>query len=100
MERSPSSAAPSVMAGLAQANEARLPAPPARYTGRVAQQREIVLHGKRFDVERRPVARRDGGTELREVVVHPGAVVILALLDDGRVLLIRNRRFTVDKTLW
>src|SRR5687767_10807972 len=71
----------------------------ARYTARVADN-QIILRGKRFDVERRSVARRDGGSELREVVVHPGAVVILGLLDDGRVLLIRNHRFSVDKTLW
>jgi ADP-ribose pyrophosphatase len=32
-------------------------------------------------------------------VVHPGAVVILGLLADGKVLLIRNRRYTVDETL-
>ena len=35
----------------------------------------------------------------REVVAHPGAVVILAMLDDGRVLLIRNRRYAVGQVL-
>jgi ADP-ribose pyrophosphatase len=35
----------------------------------------------------------------REVVRHPGAVVILPLLDDGRVCLIRNRRISVDQEL-
>ncbi len=37
--------------------------------------------------------------EGRELVVHPGAVVILPCIED-RVLLIRNYRFAVKKTLW
>jgi hypothetical protein len=66
----------------------------------VADGFEIVLRGKRFDIARREVATRGGGSELREVVLHPGAVVILPLLEDGRVVLIRNARFTVGQTLW
>jgi ADP-ribose pyrophosphatase len=54
----------------------------------------------KFDVERRRVSTRDGGAVEREVVVHPGAVVVLPLLDDGRIVMIRNHRFTVGETLW
>lgn len=61
---------------------------------------EILLQGKRFRVERRAVPTRDGGSELREVIVHPGSVVLLPLLSDTRLLLIRNRRFSVGRTLW
>jgi ADP-ribose pyrophosphatase len=61
---------------------------------------ELLVRGSRFDVERRLVPRRDGGSEAREVVVHPGSVVILPLLDDGRIVLIRNARFSVNRTLW
>lgn len=64
------------------------------------KQREVVLVGSRFKVERRLLTRRDGGTEAREVVLHPGSVVILPLLDDGRIVMIRNTRFTVEQTLW
>ena len=46
-------------------------------------------------LENRETARR----HKREVVVHPGAVVILGLLNDGRILLIRNRRYAIDQTL-
>src|SRR3954469_8502750 len=35
----------------------------------------------------------------REVVVHPGAVVILPLLKDGSVMLIRTRRYAVGQVL-
>ena len=36
---------------------------------------------------------------LKEVIVHPGAVVILPFLDADHVLLIRNRRYAVGQTL-
>jgi ADP-ribose pyrophosphatase len=62
--------------------------------------REVVLVGERFNVERRWLARRDGGTEVRELVVHPGSVIILPLLADGRVVMIRNHRFSVERVLW
>lgn len=64
------------------------------------KQREVVLVGSRFNVERRWLVRRDGGTEARELVVHPGSVVILPILDDGRIVMIRNVRFSVERTLW
>ena len=62
--------------------------------------REEIFQGVKFGVERRRVPTRDGGSAIREVVVHPGAVVVLPFLDDGRVVMIRNRRFAVDETLW
>jgi len=42
----------------------------------------------------------DGRSELsRTIVRHPGAVVILPLLDDGQICLINNRRVAVGETL-
>jgi ADP-ribose pyrophosphatase len=61
---------------------------------------EVLVAGKRFRVERREVAKRDGGSEKREMIVHPGCVVLLPVLDDGQIVLIRNQRFTVGRTLW
>lgn len=37
---------------------------------------------------------------MREIVIHPGAVVVLPLLDDGRCLMLRHVRPSVDKVLW
>jgi ADP-ribose pyrophosphatase len=42
---------------------------------------------------------KTGHKHRREVVVHPGAVLILGFLDDGRILLIRNWRYVVGQTL-
>src|SRR5687768_5614517 len=61
---------------------------------------DVVFRAKRFHIERRPLTRHDGTTEYREVLVHPGSVVLLPLLDDGRVVLIKNERFSVGRTLW
>ncbi|MBK6808954.1 MAG: NUDIX hydrolase [Sandaracinaceae bacterium] len=60
----------------------------------------ILLDSRKFRVEAVEVPDREGRTRTREVVRHPGAVVILPLLPDGRVLLIRNRRFAVNATLY
>lgn len=60
---------------------------------------EGLVIGRRVRVEQRRVPRSDGREELREMVVHPGSVVVLPVLDDGRLVMIRNRRFAVGKTL-
>ena len=62
--------------------------------------RERLLEGTKFNVDRVAVPRRSGGTTPREVIVHPGAVVVLPILDDGSIVLIRNHRFAIDETLW
>jgi ADP-ribose pyrophosphatase len=36
----------------------------------------------------------------REYITHPGAAVILPLLEPNIVLMIKNKRFAVGKTLW
>ncbi|QLH35152.1 MAG: NUDIX hydrolase [Parachlamydiaceae bacterium] len=36
----------------------------------------------------------------RDAVIHPGAVVILPMLDEHTLILIRNERFAIGKTLW
>lgn len=60
---------------------------------------EVLLQTKRFRVERVTQRLPDGREHAREVVRHPGAVVILPLLDDGRIVLVRNYRVAVDRTL-
>ena len=54
---------------------------------------------RRFALHQVELPLRGGGVESRAVVVHPGAVVLLPLLEGDRVVLIRNHRWTVDQTL-
>ncbi len=53
-----------------------------------------VFKGKRFDVCQLTIDRH-----LKEVIVHPGASVILPIKADGTVVMIKNHRFAVDETL-
>ena len=62
--------------------------------------REVLLETPLFKVARLSFEATDGGEVIRDVIEHPGAAVILPLLDDGRVVLIRNVRHTVGKVLW
>jgi len=62
--------------------------------------REIVYAGKRIQVALETTAGPDGTPVRHEVVLHPGAVAILALLDPDHVCLLRNRRLSVHATLW
>lgn len=63
-------------------------------------ERERVWTGERFHVESVEVPRRSGGTVRKDMLVHPGAVALVPVLDDGRLVLIENRRFAVQRTLW
>lgn len=62
--------------------------------------RQLIHHGQRIDLYHVQVPSRKGGTENKEFVDHPGAVVILPILADGSVCLIRNWRYSADTTLW
>jgi len=62
---------------------------------------EKTLHiGKkvRFAIQRW-VNEQTGRQVERELCVHPGAVVVLPLRQDGSVVLIRNRRQAINQTL-
>ena len=60
---------------------------------------ETLLETRRFRVVRHSYLTRDGREHQRETVVHPGAVMILPLVDEDHVCLIRNYRPSVDQTL-
>ncbi len=53
----------------------------------------VVYDGHFLKVERDKIRLPDGSTSHREFFRHPGAVVILPLLPDGRVLLERQFRY-------
>ena len=60
---------------------------------------QSIHHGKVFDVARETFDY-DGKPITREIVRHPGAVAILALDDEGRVLLIRQYRHAIRTRAW
>jgi len=60
---------------------------------------ELLLETRRFRVVRHAQQLADGSLHTRETVVHPGAVVIVALAGPRQVVLIRNYRIAVDEEL-
>ena len=63
------------------------------------QKPDVLLTTSKFRVVRETIQSSSGKTKTREIVRHPGACVIVPLLDDGRVCLIRNWRVAVNQTL-
>jgi len=61
---------------------------------------EPVYDGRIISLRRDTVTMPGGGTSVREVVHHPGAVAVLALTDDDDVVLIRQYRHPVGQHLW
>ena len=60
----------------------------------------VVHSGLIWDVVRDTVELGDAGTVQREYVRHPGAVGVLALDEQERVLLVRQYRHPVQHELW
>ncbi|MDY3558695.1 NUDIX hydrolase [Gemmata sp. JC673] len=61
---------------------------------------EVVHVGRRIRVEVDTLTTADGKAIRRDAIRHPGAVVILPVLDAERVVLLRNYRFVIGDTLW
>jgi 8-oxo-dGTP pyrophosphatase MutT (NUDIX family) len=61
---------------------------------------ELIYEGRIFSLRKDTVAMPGGESSVREVVRHPGAVAIVALDDDDRVLLLRQYRHPFGEYLW
>src|SRR5580704_14925292 len=62
--------------------------------------REIVHVGRKIKVAVDTTTAADGQIIRRDAILHPGAVVILPVLDRDHVVLLRNHRFVIGETLW
>jgi ADP-ribose pyrophosphatase len=61
---------------------------------------EPVYEGRIISLRRDTVAMPGGGDSVREVVHHPGAVAVVALDDEDRVVLLRQYRHPIGTHLW
>jgi ADP-ribose pyrophosphatase len=73
------------------------PAAPGEYELRKS---EPVYEGHVITLVNDTVGMPDGGSSVREVVRHPGAVAVVALDDDDNVVLLRQYRHPVGGYLW
>jgi len=58
---------------------------------------ERVLDGLIIKVDRDTVTLPDGNTSLREIVRHPGAAAVVPILDSGKVVMVRQYRYSIGK---
>ena len=63
-------------------------------------ERRTIYRGRKLDLALQPVTLADGSTADREVVLHRGAVALLAMVDDDHVCLLENYRYSVGRSLW
>src|ERR1700756_1692596 len=61
---------------------------------------EIIYEGKAFGVRRDELIEPTGVRTVREMVTHPGSVVVLPVLPDGRIVLVRQYRYAARQYLW
>jgi ADP-ribose pyrophosphatase len=60
---------------------------------------EDVYSGKFLRLKKDMVRLPDGSSTYREYLIHPGAVAIMPVLSDGRILLERQFRYPVDAAM-
>jgi ADP-ribose pyrophosphatase len=60
---------------------------------------ESVYDGHFLKVRRDEVRLPTGKTAFREYIVHPGAVMVVPIADDGRLVVERQHRYPLDRVL-
>jgi len=62
-------------------------------------EKQVLFKGKKIALEVHHLQNDEGKRTQREIVVHPGAVVILPFFDDKTIVMIKNRRYTIQQIL-
>lgn len=63
-------------------------------------EKQVIYDGKKCRLELHQLENEETGKRhKREVVAHPGAVLVMGFLNDGRVVLIENYRYAVGQKL-
>jgi len=60
----------------------------------------LIHQGRKIKVLLDTSLGTDGREIRRDVIKHPGAVVILPVIDKDHICLLRNYRFVIGETLW
>jgi ADP-ribose pyrophosphatase len=62
--------------------------------------RKIVHRGRKIQVAVDTWVAPDGHTVTRDVIMHPGAVAVIPVVDARHICLLKNERPVVEETLW
>jgi ADP-ribose pyrophosphatase len=61
---------------------------------------ETIFEGRVFDLQVKSVRLPDGSLSKRDIIQHPGAVAVVPLLNNERVILVRQFRSALESILW
>lgn len=61
---------------------------------------QTIYRGRIITVTLDRVTLPNGHTADMEVVRHPGSVVMLPIPEDGRIILVRQYRYAIDRWIW
>nr|WP_304218311.1 NUDIX hydrolase [Fredinandcohnia onubensis] len=61
--------------------------------------REVLFEGKVIDLHIEEVELPNGHSSRRELIKHPGAVAILALTDENKIVMVQQYRKALDKVI-
>jgi ADP-ribose pyrophosphatase len=61
---------------------------------------KVVFKGKVFSVRRDEVIEPSGVRATRDMIAHSGSVVVMPVLDGGKIVLIRQYRYAARQYLW
>ena len=60
---------------------------------------EVIFRGKVFNTKVDQIEYTSGNKAVREVAEHPGGAVVVPVADDGKIVMITQHRFPVNKVL-
>ncbi len=60
---------------------------------------EILFNGKVFDLQVDKLEYTSGNEGIREIAVHPGGAVIVALTSEGKVIFVKQFRYPLQKVI-
>ncbi len=60
---------------------------------------QILYKGKVFDHQVDEIEYESGNKSIREIAIHPGGAVIVPIKDDGKIILVKQFRYPLQKTL-
>lgn len=60
---------------------------------------EILYKGKVFDHQIDEIEYKSGNKGIREIAIHPGGAVVIPVKDDGKIILVKQFRYPLQKTL-
>jgi ADP-ribose pyrophosphatase len=68
-------------------------------SGEPNPKRRVIYRGHKLDLALQAVPLAGGGEAPREVVLHRGAVALVVRVDESRLCLLRNHRYTIGREL-